>query len=129
MKKESAANTVVWLDHEEEGAYPVETRYRRKEIFLKKGVLYSLVDVELVTGKSHQIRVHFAHMGHPLLGDPKYGSEESKKASALLHIHRQMLHAYRLVFPAITGTLGYLSGKIFEAPLPEEMERLCRTGE
>lgn len=129
IKKDSAANTVVWLDHEEEGAYPVETRYRRKEIFLKKGVLYSLVDVELVTGKSHQIRVHFAHMGHPLLGDPKYGSEESKKASALLHIHRQMLHAYRLVFPAITGTLGYLSGKIFEAPLPEEMERLCRTGE
>lgn len=125
MKKDSAQNRVVWLDHEEEGAYPVETRYKRKEIFLKKGVLYSLVEVELVTGKSHQIRVHFAHMGHPLLGDPKYGSEESRKASGMLHIHRQMLHACRLVFPNMEGSLAHLSGKIFEAPVPEDMERLC----
>ena len=127
MKKDSARNRVLWLDHEEEGTYPVETRYERKEIFLKKGILYSLVEVELVTGKSHQIRVHFAHMGHPLLGDPKYGSEESRKASAILHVHRQMLHAYRLVFPELEGALSHLSGKIFEAPVPEEMERLCRT--
>jgi 23S rRNA pseudouridine955/2504/2580 synthase len=49
-----------------------------------------------VTGRTHQLRVHCAHMGHPILGDPQYGSEESQEISATLGLTHQMLCAKRL---------------------------------
>jgi len=80
--------------------YAVRDRFR----------LYDLVEISLQTGRTHQIRVHFAHLGHPVLGDPDYGGRlkwhrgiypiDKKTADAALKlIDRQALHATRLEFP------------------------------
>jgi len=55
---------------------------------------YSLLDVELETGRTHQIRVHFSHIGHPLVGDQMYGSKNTKE----LALERQFLHSYEISF-------------------------------
>ncbi|MCL2396528.1 MAG: RluA family pseudouridine synthase [Defluviitaleaceae bacterium] len=69
--------------------------------------------IDLQTGRSHQIRAHLASIGHPIVGDAKYGG---KKAP------RQMLHAHEVAFGQIAGVLGYLSGKNFIAPMPNDMK-------
>lgn len=59
----------------------------------------SLLEVQLFTGKTHQIRAHLASVGHPLIGDTKYGSEKINRQYSQMGATSQMLHAYRLVFP------------------------------
>jgi 23S rRNA pseudouridine1911/1915/1917 synthase len=82
---------------------------------------YSLVEARLETGRTHQIRVHFTHSGHPVLGDPTYG-----RRAGVLGLTRQFLHAYRLGFHLPS------SGEFreFESPLPPDLttvlERLRR---
>jgi len=78
--------------------------------------------IVLETGRSHQIRAHLASVGHPLIGDKKYGGK-SKGAS------RQMLHAFEIVFGDVEGVLEYLSGKCFVAPLPDDMVYFYNKGE
>ena len=87
---------------------------------------YTLLEVHLITGRSHQIRAHLASIGHPIAGDPKYGdprvNEEVKKRFG---VRSQMLHAWRLVMPeTISEPLSYLAGKEFTAPMPAEMKRM-----
>lgn len=89
---------------------PCETRYR----VLSGGKRCSVVRCELVTGRSHQIRVHLSASGWPIVGDPTYGSPDPR-------IGRQALHACRITFlhPATRERMSV------EAPLPAEIERLC----
>ncbi len=89
------------------------TRYRVVEEF--RGA--SLVEVELLTGRSHQIRAHFSEAGHPLLGDSRYGGPDQFVGRPVL---RQMLHSRRLLLshPRLQGPLD------LEAPLPADMEKL-----
>ena len=82
---------------------------------------FSLVKIELLTGRTHQARVHMAHIKHPILGDRKYGdfriNREFKK------ITRPFLHAYELVFPDnLKPALKEIEGENFSAPLPEDMK-------
>jgi len=70
----------------------------------------TLLEIHLHTGRSHQIRAHLQSIGHPLLGDVKYGGV---KAAG-----RQLLHAHRIIFPVMGGILSHLSNKTFTAPLP-----------
>lgn len=83
---------------------------------------YSLLDVTIKTGRTHQIRVHLAHEGHPIVGDPKYGDFEANRliARGALRFDRMFLHArqLRVVHPATGETLT------LEAPLPPECEKL-----
>ncbi len=80
----------------------------------------TLLDVELITGRTHQIRAHLSSMGHPIIGDRKYSSKESLRAADGLK--RQFLHAYKLVFPKSGGSLANISGRCFTAQLPEELD-------
>lgn len=81
---------------------------------------YTYLEVELITGKTHQIRSHLSGVGHPLLGDYKYGSKRLNEAFRQKYrLTEQLLHAYRLEFPTLKGTLAGLSDRTVTAPLPE----------
>ncbi len=79
----------------------------------------SLVEVKLITGKTHQIRLQLAEAGHPILGDYKYGEKQLNDKWKYLGVNSQLLHAHRLVFTEKTGHLAYLAGREFIAPVPE----------
>ncbi len=80
----------------------------------------ALLEIELVTGKSHQIRSQLAAIGHPVIGDPKYGDQDANKYFfKTCHVRRQILHARRVVFPE-NDTFKAVSGKEFVAGLPHD---------
>ena len=109
----------VYVRSIEAGGKEAVTRYKKIRSFGD----YSLAEVELVTGRTHQIRVHFASIGHPLVGDEKYGDFAScrfvKKVTGL---DSQFLHAHKLLFKELSGVLSPLSGKQIVSPLPKELE-------
>jgi len=89
---------------------------------LNKSADLSLLQLRLMTGRTHQIRVHLAHAGHPVLGDDKYGDFELNRALARQGVKRLFLHARRLEF------MHPIDGKTikFESPLPDDMLVFCR---
>ena len=95
-----------------------ETFYRVLSDETIGGISCSLLELELGTGRMHQIRRHLAHIGHPLLGDDKYGdfslNKTLRKACGLKHL---LLHASRLVIPPSPGLIP--EGLDISAPLPE----------
>ncbi len=106
--KDEKNNTVKVYDTKVKNAKSAETNYR--VIDEKNGL--SLVEVELLTGRTHQIRAQFSHIGHSLLGDGKYGiNKDDRKAGYKC----QALYSYRLSFDFTTdsGCLSYLKGKTF----------------
>ena len=82
---------------------------------------YSLVMLELLTGRTHQARVHAAHSKHPILGDRKYGDFDSNRKEK--NVARPFLHAYKLQFPDnLHESLSCVEGKSFIAELPDDMK-------
>lgn len=108
LKKLPDENRVLISDTPKDGYLTIKTKYRVLE---SKGEL-SLVEVDLLTGRTHQIRAHFAHIGHPLLGDGKYGDNAINKRC---HAKTQALCSKTLKFKFTTdaGILEYLNGKSF----------------
>jgi 23S rRNA pseudouridine955/2504/2580 synthase len=84
---------------------------------------YSLLDAELKTGRTHQIRVHLAHLGFPILGDDKYGDFALNKTLAKQGLKRMFLHARRLV---VRHPLSR-EKVVFEAPLPPELQQFIES--
>jgi 23S rRNA pseudouridine1911/1915/1917 synthase len=85
---------------------------------------FSLLDIEIKTGRTHQIRVHLAHLNHPVVGDEVYGTGRSKQLSnkklerLITILGRQFLHAFKLAFThPSTGEL-----MSFSSPLPQKLE-------
>ena len=82
---------------------------------------FSYIELELMTGRTHQARVHTAYIKRPILGDRKYG--DFKINRLMKNITRPLLHAYSLEFPEdLPKSLNEISGKKFYAPLPEDMK-------
>jgi 23S rRNA pseudouridine955/2504/2580 synthase len=80
------------------------------------GARASLLEASILTGRTHQIRVHAAYCGHPVAGDEKYGDPAANAAFAELGLHRMFLHAHSCAFSWPDG-----SEQSFTAPLPDEL--------
>lgn len=102
---------------------PIRTAY---EPVCSNGT-YTLLNVTLITGRSHQIRAHLASIGHPIAGDTKYGIPRiNEEVRRTYRIRSQLLHSYRLVMPELREPLSYLSGREFRAPLPKEFQAMIQ---
>jgi len=117
LTKSASHNKVKITKDETLGSFYIETEYRA----LKSNGRQTLLEVWLITGRSHQIRAHLSSIGHPIIGDGKYGNPGINKTfKQLYQLKSQFLHSYRLEIPEIPGKLSYLSGKIVTADLPKE---------
>ena len=105
--KDAKKNRVFVTNTPQPGSKSCQTNYR--VLSSEKGL--SLVECELITGRTHQIRAQFAHAGHPLLGDGKYGKLDKRFDRTY-----QALYSYKLTFTFTTeaGQLEYLNGKSFQ---------------
>ena len=103
--KNPKTSTVRISDANVRGSVPITTTYDTVEV-LDDGT--SILEVSLISGKTHQIRAHLAHIGHPIIGDSKYCPGEIRQK---FRYNRQLLTAYKLVFDT-RGALSYLNGKV-----------------
>lgn len=135
LQKDFERNKVQILGREEYNALPKERRDAYCEIStgyepLAVSEEYTLLKVDLITGKSHQIRAHLASLGHPLLGDLKYGGQSPKE----FPLRAQLLHAWQVVFPEreqiesleerYQKALLPMCGKTFQATLPPKIMQI-----
>ena len=103
-----------------------------KKIYTKVNPLavkdnFSLLEIDLITGKSHQIRAHLKSMGYPVIGDRKYGEERvNKRFKDKYGLNNQFLFAYKIVWEEGEGFTSYLKGKEFKAALPDYIEHIRR---
>ncbi len=116
IRPSDSENKVEVADTHKHGFKEVITDIR----IIENGKLATYAEFDLITGRKHQIRAQMAHIGHPLIGDIKYG----KKLQRLNFAKRQMLHAYRVELPD-----DILMGMTVFAPLPKDMEEcMIKTG-
>ena len=107
LKKDSSNNMVTISDDKRPGYKEIITKYR----VLKTRGDRALLEIDLVTGRTHQIRAQMAHIGHPLLGEGKYANNRADRAEGYKY---QALYAYRIRFDFVgNDALTYLAGKEF----------------
>lgn len=124
LTKDERSNRVRISQRREPDSQPIETRYRPLEI---SGRGDTLLEVQLLTGRSHQIRAHLASVGHPVVGDWKYGEKrENQYYRERYGVESQLLHAWKLCFSREEGCLSGLSGKTVAACPPELFLKVLR---
>ena len=118
LNKDEKKNKVdIKVNDPGDGYSYIETDYEPIDYIKEKDL--TVLEVKLVTGKPHQIRAHLSSIGHPIIGDLKYGG---RKVDSLDH---QLLHSYRVRFPEdLDKPFDTLSGKEFTAPLPKEFQKI-----
>jgi len=116
-------NKVSILDKETKNSKKIITKYRP----LKTSEKYTLLEIQLITGKTHQIRAHLQSINHSIIGDGKYGDKKANEYFAKEYkLKNQLLHAYKLVWKQKDGELSYLYGKEFTANSPKLFEDIER---
>lgn len=116
LKDEKSNKVNIYNKEVSDGKY-IKTGYKPIRCFYKENEKesYTLLEVHLITGRSHQIRAHLASIGHPIVGDGKYGDKKvNSKFAKELNIQFQLLHAYRMKFP---------DGREVTAPLSKEFQK------
>ena len=127
LKKDGSNNRVSFSAHETDGAHYSRTEYRR----ITSGGGLSLAEADLITGRTHQLRVHFATIGHPVLFDNKYGNLSRNRTYAQVlrfsdDCRPYALHCWRLRFPELSGLLSDLSNRAVTAPYPAYYQPLIQ---
>ncbi|MGN0398677.1 MAG: RluA family pseudouridine synthase [Blautia sp.] len=121
--KNKESNKVTVTGKPMKDSLPIETRYT--PLSCSKDRTVTLLKVELLTGRSHQIRSHLASIGHPVAGDWKYGDNKlNRKYREKYGIQSQLLHSWKLILPA--GKLENLSGLEITAPVPEAFAKVIK---
>jgi len=120
LLKDEETNTVR-VAYKEKGGKSAKTIYKVVENLGD----YTLLDVTLVTGRTHQIRVHLAYIHHPVMGDSKYGDFKiNNEFSKEFGLKNQFLHANEMHFGHLEEPFSYLSSRKFVAPLPNELSKV-----
>ena len=123
LVKDQKTNKVSITKQETGEGILIETEY----CVIQSNDEVSLLEVHLITGKTHQIRAHLASIGHPIIGDYKYGDKQINEMYRQAYgLKSQLLHAYRLEMPSSDGSLAYLNDKKFVAKLPDQFIKICK---
>jgi 23S rRNA pseudouridine955/2504/2580 synthase len=124
ISKDEAANMAYVSKEQTEGSEYICTEYEPVSYTARQGG-FTLLQVKLITGRSHQIRAHLAGLGHPVAGDTKYGNPVYNKYFREKYgLRHQLLHSYRMVFPGLEGEFLALSGREFKADEPELFKKI-----
>lgn len=119
----NAKTNLVSVASKKDGAKEAKTEY---EVIFSNNEM-SLVKVHLLTGRTHQIRVHLSYINHPIVGDTKYGNFEfNKDFYKKYKFENQFLHSYKIKFTDVEGTLSYLNNKEFIAELPKKEQQILQ---
>ena len=123
MEKDAATNTVrVFGEAAAEGD---ETAEPSGKLMQTRAEEFTLVEVELITGRTHQIRAHLSKAGYPIIGDAKYGKRRvNDLVGRNFGLTTQLLHAYRLEFLKGEDELSYMEGKVIKSELTPEESRI-----
>lgn len=122
LSKDEDRNMVEISDENSEGSKKIITNIN----VLKYNMDYTLLEVELITGRTHQIRGHLSSLGYPIIGDRKYGNKTiNKKFELDYNLDNQWLHGYKVVFNGLSQPLEYLNGKSFESKMENKYERIA----
>ena len=119
--KDEKKNKVSLVAKETRGAKKIITKGKA----LKSSTSYTLLQIELVTGRTHQIRAYLSWLGHPLIGDRKYGDTSTNRYfKDKYNLDNQWLHAYKVNFDGLRGNLEYLNGRSFKAEMVEKFQQI-----
>jgi 23S rRNA pseudouridine955/2504/2580 synthase len=122
IEKNESANRVTVLPEDDAAGKSAETVVTPIE---RLGA-YTLTEVLLVTGRTHQIRAHLADAGHPVAGDAKYGDpRRNAQLAKRFGLAAQFLHSHRMQVLRGRNTLEYLGGQSFSCPLPQRLAEIC----
>lgn len=128
LTKDEDKNISTVHEADEGEGKAIHTVYRTlgvSDSITELGIRFSLLEVELVTGRSHQIRAHFASLGHPLAGDVKYGDKQINEYFWRQYgLKHQFLYAYKVAFCEVHPDIAYLTGRSFVSKLPENYVKI-----
>lgn len=121
LRKDTFKNRAEVFGSMVEGGREIHTRFHP----IKSLNGYTLLEVGLLTGRSHQIRAQLAKLGCPIIGDGKYGDpDENEYQRKLFNLSGQLLYAYKVTFDDTAGNLGYLKGRSFYGRVPDDYRRI-----